>query len=345
MSPKFRGGSDDWLDDERSVQKRTAGVRPKKVISARSVGLPWEEANATVAEVFPNQCRVRLDQDQSHLLCSYRRANVVGKSKSEIRERTPVAVGDRVQVQSTGTDTGVIEGICQRKNSISRPAPGRDNEQFHHVLAANIDLLVIVVSCREPEFSAGLVDRFLIAAEIEKVPVCICVTKLDLLDCSPSEDSRPWKIYEDLGYRVVEVISKQGQGVPELESEILGKMVVFCGQSGVGKTSLLRALLKTEVGRVGTVNEFTGKGRHTTTGAVLLEGPERSKWIDTPGVREFGLALVSPEKLSQYFPEFLKVTCQAAPCLHREEEGCEVQSLPRYSSYRRILESLLAGER
>jgi ribosome biogenesis GTPase len=95
---------------------------------------------------------------------------------------------------------------------------------------------------------------------------------------------------------------------------------------------------------VGDVSDATGKGRHTTTGAVLLHGPGGSRWIDTPGVREFGLAQLSPAKLRQHFPEFAKVGCTQAGCLHLDEAGCQARSLPRYESYRRIYESLKAGE-
>jgi len=338
MAPKFKGDSEDWLDDEDGARQR--GARPKKSNVARSLGLPPEEANAVVAEVFPNQCRVRLDENQQDLLCNYRRAGVVSKSKTEARERTPVAVGDRVLIKHTGESSGIVEGICTRKNRLCRPAPGRDSESLHHVLAANVDLLVIVASAGEPHFSPGLVDRFMIAAEAEGIAVLLCVSKIDLGE--PGE--KPWDLYRRLGYSVVEVSSKQGLGIPQIQEQIQGKVVVFCGQSGVGKTSLLRVLLGVDVGRVGKVNESTGKGRHTTTGAVLLEGPGQSQWIDTPGVREFGLVGVSPESLADHFPELRDLSCKITNCLHIDEEGCLAQGLPRYSSYRRIFDSLVAGE-
>jgi ribosome biogenesis GTPase len=341
MAPKFKGNSDDWLDDE-SAAKRSSGGRAKKPVAARSVGLDASEANSIIVEVFPNQCRVKMDGSGKELLCSYRRAEVVSKSKAQVRERTPVAVGDRVLAKSTSDSTGVIEGICARKNCISRPAPGRDGEKVHHVLAANVDALVIVVSCQDPEFSVGFVDRFLVGAEAEGISTCICVSKIDLLtDLS----NKPWDIYRTLGYPVFEVSSKKVEGLSELFQFIEAKTVVFCGQSGVGKTSLLRVLLNSKIGRVNEVNEWTGKGRHTTTSAVLLQGPKDACWIDTPGVREFGLARVSPKTLSNHFPEFKDLSCrQLERCLHLDEEGCQARSLVRYSSYRRILISLMAGE-
>jgi ribosome biogenesis GTPase len=129
-----------------------------------------------------------------------------------------------------------------------------------------------------------------------------------------------------------------------LLNRIRGKGAVFCGQSGVGKTSLLRVLLGTEVGKVGDVSDATGKGKHTTTAAILLGGPDGSDWIDTPGVREFGLLEIKPEQLKDQFPEFRNLACQAPGCLHESEEGCAARSLERYASYLRIIKSLRTGE-
>ncbi len=148
MAPKFRGNGDDWLDDEKSRAFRGPKKNPQKAPPARSVALPLDQANASVVEVFPKQCRIKLDSSQVEFLCSYRRAEVVGKSKEEARERTPVAVGDRVLVNQTSPSSGVIEGICERRNALIRPAPGREArgaevQHQHHVLAANIDLIAM----------------------------------------------------------------------------------------------------------------------------------------------------------------------------------------------------------
>lgn len=211
-------------------------------------------------------------------------------------------------------------------------------------MAANIDLLVIVVSAEQPTFSPGLVDRFLVGAAVEGVPCLVCVTKIDLVPPDQMELPRAWQLYNDLDYAVAEVCSKKSIGMDSLRHQITGKTVVFCGQSGVGKTSLLRALLGSDIGRVGEVNAHTGKGRHTTTGAVLLGGPQQSKWIDTPGVKEFGLAQVSSKSLSTYFKEFKELPCTQPTCQHLDEPGCAVKDLPRYPSYRRILTSILEIE-
>jgi ribosome biogenesis GTPase len=187
MSPKFKGNSEDWLDSEeesanasRSVGTRAAEVK-KAARQDRAKTLPAEEANAVVAEVFPNQCRVRLlISPAQEFLCSYRRANVM-KESAEVRERSPVAVGDRVKVERIGSQNGIVAGVCARSNYLSRPAPGRENVRFQHVIAANVDFLAIVVSAREPAFSAGLVDRYLVAAAFAGIEPIICLTKVDLL--------------------------------------------------------------------------------------------------------------------------------------------------------------------
>ncbi len=342
MSPKYRGDSEDWLDaDEASHgrgRKRSA-LKAKKLGEKSGTELPLSDSNAVVVEVFPNQCRVLTDKEGCELLCSYRRASIFGIEKKDVRSRTPVAVGDRVVVARFGEseNTGIIEGICIRRNSIYRLAPGGEN-RFHR-LASNIDLVAIVASANQPAFSPWLIDRFLIGAQVEGIDCLICINKSDLMT-----SDHAWSVYRDLGYLVYEVSTRTLTGIDQLKEQCLDKAVVFCGHSGVGKTSLMRALTGRQIGRVGEVNEATGKGRHTTTGAILIQGPEHSKWIDTPGIREFGLMNVRPQDIAQAFPEFRNLKCKAPSCLHLDEPGCLAQSSLRYPNYRRILKSLLEKE-
>jgi ribosome biogenesis GTPase len=338
--PKYRGDSEDWLDQESAKGSKRGRAPGPKQKTDKAKPLPAEEANATVAEVFPNQCRVRLDVDRSEILCSYRRATVF--QQGDVRERSPVAVGDRVLAQRLNPQSGIVEGICLRRNHLSRPAPGREDQgKTQHVVAANVEYLVIVASASEPVFTPGLVDRYLVAATFAEIKPILCLNKIDQL---AADAPRPTDPYRKLNYPVFEISSKQKIGIEPLLDTILGKSAVFCGQSGVGKTSLLRVLLGSEIGKVGHVSSATGKGKHTTTAAVLLGGPDQSDWIDTPGVREFGLAEIQPDQLKQYFPEFLNLHCRHPDCLHEDEEGCEARALLRYPSYRRILTSLRSGE-
>lgn len=296
-----------------------------------------EAANATVAEVYPSLCQALLDSGE-RLLCTYRRASLLSDGK---KERSPVAVGDRVQVTPVGATDGVIEGRCSRSNQLSRPAPAR--EEKVHVLVANLQRLVIVTSADRPEFSPGIVDRFLVAAHLQGIEPMIVVNKMDLW--SQPAEAAPWRTYQAIGYLVVELSAKQGRGVDPLKESLLDQTAAFCGHSGVGKTSLLRSLLDQDIGRVGQVSEQSGKGRHTTTGAVLLGGPGHSRWMDTPGVKEFGLRGLAPEDLRFHFPEFRELECQRRGCLHLlGDEDCQARALARHAGYLRIYHSLEAGE-
>jgi len=347
MAPKFRGGSDDWLDSSASSKARNARKKAKGGVSPRATALAPEEANGTVAEIFHKQCRVFFD-DGRMALCSYRRAAVLGALGEEAgRERSPVAVGDRVLAQVISGQDGVIDGVSTRVRRLVRPAPGRDPGNTH-VIASNIDTLCIVASARDPDFNEGLVDRFLVAASREGIHPIICVNKVDLVETA----GHTWSAYLGIGYELFEASAKFGRGLEPVKTRLLGCTVAFCGHSGVGKTSLLSALIGQDIGKVGDVSAFTGKGKHTTTGAVLLPlsltgGPGQTRWIDTPGVKEFGLAGIEAKELAAHFPEFARLACNEHGCEHAgtaQIEGCEAVKLPRHASYRRIYDSLQAGE-
>jgi ribosome biogenesis GTPase / thiamine phosphate phosphatase len=330
MTPKYRGDDNDYLDSDKERGAHGTGRVAKKKRPAASY-LPIAEANGTVVEVFPNQCKV-IDAGGQEFACTYRKAKL---PTLELRERAPVAVGDRVRFAPVGNRDGVIEGICERKNFLSRPAP---EKAMRHTIVANIDLLVIAAAAREPEFTPGLVDRFLIAAQIAEIEPVICITKMDLV---ASDDERPWNLYRDIGFKVVETCAKSGLGFNEIRAAMENKLSTFCGHSGVGKTTILNALLGIQVGKTREVSSSTGKGMHTTTSAFLIPG---TQLIDTPGVRAFGLLDVKPEEIRNYFPELQNLKCEDEDCWHLDEEGCTAQELPRYQSYRRIVESVAAGE-
>jgi ribosome biogenesis GTPase len=330
MTPKYRGDDEDYLDSEKERGRHGTGRHEKKE-KPRTDYLPISEANGTVVEVFPNQCKVK-DSSGQEFACTYRKAKL---PTPEIRERSPVAVGDRVRFEPVGSRDGVIEGVCERRNFLARPAP---ESTMRHTIVANIDTLVIAAACREPDFTPGLVDRFLVAAQVAGIAPILCVTKTDLLH---AESARPWSLYRDIGFTVIETCAKTGIGLPELRAALDGNLATFCGHSGVGKTTILNALLGSEIGKTKAVSVATGKGMHTTTGAYLIPG---TNLIDTPGIREFGLINVKPEMLRRYFPEFQGLGCAEPECWHRDEAGCAARSLPRYGSYRRMVESLIAGE-
>ncbi|MBI3549677.1 MAG: ribosome small subunit-dependent GTPase A [Elusimicrobia bacterium] len=272
---RFDSGS---ADDDDDVQRAPRPKREaKKPLEGRAIVLGPDEGNATVVELFPNQSAVRLDGQADAVLCGYRMATLASRGPG--RERSPVCVGDRVKVEA-----GVVVHRCERRNSLVRTAPNARNPILH-VIVANIELLVVVAAARDPEFSPGIVDRFMGAARAQSIPVALCVNKADLL--APGA-ARPWNSYASTGVTVLECSARIGDGVQALEALVRGKTVAFCGNSGVGKTSLLRRLLRDDTaGRVGAVNARSGMGRHTTTGAVLIPGPAGSTWIDTPGIMNF----------------------------------------------------------
>ncbi len=278
-----------------------------------------------ISEVFPKMANVILDEDESKkILCTYRRGQIVDRD-AEWRERSPVCPGDKVQIHSYGSRDGVIEELFPRTNFISRRAPGREGK-IMHTIAANIDFVVITSSLHDPDFSPGLIDRFLIATTVSQIRPIIVINKMDL----KVGEERPWKLYEDLGYRCIPVSSKERSGIEELRAALKGKTSVFCGHSGVGKTSLLSELFGEVVGRVGDISKSTGKGKHTTTVSKLITVGDGTRFIDTPGIKEFGLIGVDGKDLIQYFPEMYELQVKRESYDH----------LPRYESYLRIKAAL-----
>lgn len=337
--PKFRGDSEDWLDQDEASAQTKSGPRREKKFKKEIKPLELKETNAVVAEVFPKQCRVILDTG-GELLCGYRRATLFSffTEEDKTRERSPVTVGDRVFAQESAPGQGVVVNCSTRRNNLTRLAPSRYGTQIH-AIAANLDAVVIVASLKKPDFSPGLVDRYLVACQAAEIPTALCVTKCDL-ESSPELDAL-LATYKSVGVTVFQTSSKQHKGIEPLKEFIHGKTVAFCGHSGVGKTSLLRVLIKdTEFGRVNAVSETTGKGMHTTTTSYLIPAGGGSNWIDTPGIREFGLIDVDPDRLHHFFPEFLEHTCPNGDCSHTFEQDCELKKLPRYASFRRIYDSI-----
>lgn len=330
MKKKF----EDLVNRERN---RFISKKSKKVTNTvRGAHVVSSETNATVIELYPKFIRVVVDETGQTPLCTYRRAALWQSRDSETRDRSPLCVGDRVKTKVFSDRDGLVEGVAKRRNQISRAAPGRDCG-LEHVIASNLDLMVIVGSVSEPEFSPGLVDRFLIAAQKSEITPLIVVNKIDLI----SPEDKPWALYEDLGIEIIKVSAKKKMGIEELRAKLSKKAVVFCGHSGVGKTSLLNQLVEGYAGRTGTVNAMTGKGKHTTSSSQLLVIPGGGMWVDTPGVRAFTASGVTELTLSRYFPEFEKLPCSNENCLHDGNYAeCAATELPRYDSYNRILEAI-----
>jgi ribosome biogenesis GTPase len=231
-----------------------------------------------------------------------------------------------------------VISIEPRRTVLSRPDPRNPAKQ--RPLAANVDIVVIVASVQAPPLRTGLIDRYLIAAQNGGMEPVIVVNKTDLL--ADRSELSELEVYSGIGVPLILCSTKQGTGLEPLRALLAGKTCVFSGHSGVGKSSLVNALVPGLDLRIGEV-EY--KGQHTTTTSTLHELPNGTRIIDTPGIREFGLSGVRQRDLRQYFPEFdpYAAQCNFNDCSHTHEPVCAVRDadLPRYPAYLRIYESLV----
>lgn len=260
----------------------------------------------------------------------------------------PVAVGDVVEydaAQANGPAT--IKAIVPRRNCIVRKSTNLSRQS--HVIAANIDMAFLIVTVDFPEVKLPFVDRFLVTCEAYNVPVTIIVNKMDLYDGAALQMVEAFKdIYSGAGYEVIGSSVETGLGLEQIKEMCRDKVVLFSGQSGVGKSSIITALDPDLNLRVGEISAYHLQGKHTTTFYEMHPLQSGGFVVDTPGIRGFGLVDVKPEELSTYFPEMLRVedNCRFAPCTHTHEPGCAVKeaveegtiSVERYESYLGMLD-------
>lgn len=263
----------------------------------------------------------------------------------------PVAVGDVVRYEVTDTpdeqNPAVITEILDRKNYVVRKSTNLSRQS--HVIAANVDEAFIVVSLLFPEIKLPFLDRILVTCEVYNVPVTIVLNKVDMYRAEIPEDVEHFKsIYEGAGYRVIETSARTGEGVDVLREAVKGKVCLFSGESGVGKSSLIKAVDPSLNPKVGRISDVHLQGKHTTSYYEMYPVSTGGFIIDTPGLRGFGLVELEKEEIALYFPEMLKVSrdCRFTPCTHTHEPGCAVKeavdagliSAERYSSYLGMLE-------
>ena len=260
-----------------------------------------------------------------------------------ITTTNPIAVGDRVDFElEPEQGTGVITKLQPRKNYIIRKSINLSKQA--QILAANLDQALLVVTLASPRTSLGFIDRFLVTAEAYDIPAALVFNKLDLFSDEGLEILADYKsIYENIGYPCFEVSALNRTNVEQVSAIIKDKMTLFSGHSGVGKSSLINALVPELQLRTTQISEWHDKGVHTTTFAEMFELPQGGYIIDTPGIRELGVIDIEKNELSHFFPEMraLLNQCRFNSCRHINEPGCAVIKaveegqieLSRYESY------------
>src|SRR4051812_18302254 len=260
-----------------------------------------------------------------------------------ITTTNPLAVGDEVDFElEPDQETGVIMHLHTRKNYIIRKSINLSKQG--QIIAANLDQALLVVTLASPRTSLGFIDRFLVTAEAYDIPAKLVYNKLDLFSDEGLEILADYKaIYENIGYPCYEVSALEGTNMGQVQNLLKDKVTLFSGHSGVGKSSLINALLPDLELRTSEVSEWSDKGTHTTTFAEMFELPQGGFIIDTPGIRELGVIDIEKEVLSHFFPEMRERMnqCRFNNCRHINEPGCAVLdaleageiSQSRYDSY------------
>jgi ribosome biogenesis GTPase len=326
----------------RRGKRRDKGVSDEDLFITGTPGSEAIDPHSAPMVISVSSGRCRLFHEGREIDC-------IVPSEIAVRQKSALAVGDRVVVEE-----GRLVGILPRRTVLSRPDPL--NQHLQRLIAANIDVVVNVVSVKAPPLRPRLIDRFLIAIQRGGAQPVICVNKIDLVaPHARAAELAPLEVYRDLGVPVIAVSTKGSEGIEELRTAVQGKTGALVGHSGVGKSSILNVLdASLQIATAG-VSEKRGTGRHTTTASTLHDLGGGTLLIDTPGIREFGLWDLSAETLPEYFPEFAEpaVLCRFNDCTHLHEPDCEVKARvergelnrARYDAYVRLSEDLSQSAR
>jgi len=267
-----------------------------------------------------------------------------------IKSTNPIAVGDVVDYEldeSSDVITGVITNIHDRKNYIVRKSVNLSHQM--HIIASNVDYVFLLITINNPPTTTSFIDRFLVTAEAYGIEAILVFNKIDTFDDAMLDEQLYLQyIYEQIGYKCLRVSSTEAKGVDKLKEMMVGKVSMFSGHSGVGKSTLVNALEPSLQLKTKHISEQSKQGQHTTTFAEMYDLSFGAQIIDTPGIKGFGVVDMEKEEISGYFPEFFKLKdqCKFNNCLHKDEPKCAVKealekdeiSWSRYNSYLKILE-------
>lgn len=271
----------------------------------------------------------------------------------DIRSTNPIAVGDFVEFTVIECNVGLISAIQDRKNYIIRRSSNLSKQS--HILAANLDLVVLVITIKYPETSTIFIDRFIASAEAYNVPACIVINKTDLYSEEDMQYAEALKtLYESIDYPVFMLSAVLPDSLLNFKDFLKDKTILISGNSGVGKSTLINAILPESVAKTGEISSYHNKGTHTTTFSKLYQLENGAQLIDTPGIKGFGTIDMEEDEISHYFKEIFRTSkkCRFANCTHVHEPDCAVLkaienhqiSLSRYQSYLSILSDFKSGK-